>query len=148
MTTRIVIWRDEAGRSLRYDSGVSGWVLEVAGRFEAAHRLYSWHGREEPTHGHSWRVVARLASSRLDEEGMAFDFVAVRDALGALTARFDHRDINTVAPFDRESPTTERLARWFYEELARALPEAPFVAVTLFEGPDCSATFTTEEESR
>jgi 6-pyruvoyltetrahydropterin/6-carboxytetrahydropterin synthase len=124
------------------------WVLEVAGRFEAAHRLYSWRGAEEPVHGHSWRVVVRLEASALDDEGMAFDFVAVRDALAALTARLDHRDVNTVPPFDRESPTTERLARWFHDGLRAALPEAPLAGVTLFEGPDCSATYLPGEDSR
>jgi len=92
-------------------------------------------------HGHSWRVVARLAAARLDGEGMAYDFVAVRDALAALTARLDHRDLNTVPPFDRESPTTERIARWFFEELRGSLPDAPFEAVTVYEGPDASATY-------
>jgi 6-pyruvoyltetrahydropterin/6-carboxytetrahydropterin synthase len=127
---------------------VPRWVLEVQGRFEAAHRLLSWRGAPEPTHGHSWRVVARLAAGALDAEGMAFDFVAVRDALATLTARFDHRDINAVPPFDRESPTTERLARWFYEELARALPGAPLVAATVWEGPDASATYEPDAEER
>ena len=77
---------------------------------------------------------------------MAFDFVAVREALAALTGRLDHRDVNTVAPFDRESPTTERIARWFCEELRASLPQAPIRAVTVFEGPDCSATFEPAEE--
>lgn len=123
------------------------WVLEVGGRFEAAHRLSSWRGRPEPVHGHSWRVVVRLATGRLDEEGMAYDFVAVRDALAELTVRLDHREINAVAPFDRESPTTERIARWFFDELRAALPEAPLSAVTVWEGPDCSATYEPGEES-
>lgn len=117
------------------------WTLEVAGRFEAAHRLHSWRGAPEPVHGHSWRVVVRLEADALDPEGMAFDFVAVRDALAERTRAVDHRDLNAIAPFDRESPTTERIARWFFEELAAALPEAPLVAVTLFEGPDASATY-------
>jgi len=117
------------------------WDLEVASRFEAAHRLYSWRGRPEPVHGHSWRVVAKLSAERLDDEGMAFDFVAVRDELTALAGRFDHRDINEVAPFDEESPTTERLARWFFEQLRDRLPSAPLTGVTVFEGPDCSATY-------
>jgi 6-pyruvoyltetrahydropterin/6-carboxytetrahydropterin synthase len=125
---------------------VSRWELEVASRFEAAHRLYSWRGGSEPTHGHSWRVVARLATDRLDDEGMAFDFVAVREALDACARRLDHRDINTVAPFVEESPTTERIARWFFEELARALPAAPVFAVSVYEGPDCCATYRPHEE--
>jgi 6-pyruvoyltetrahydropterin/6-carboxytetrahydropterin synthase len=121
---------------------VPRWVLEVSARFEAAHRLYVWRGAPETTHGHSWRVVARLEASELDDEGMAYDFVAVRDALRELTARVDHRDLNAVPPFDRESPTTERVARWFFDELSTALPGAPLAAVTLFEGPDCSATYS------
>jgi 6-pyruvoyltetrahydropterin/6-carboxytetrahydropterin synthase len=125
---------------------VPRWTLEVAATFEAAHRLYLWRGAPETAHGHSWRVVARLATDRLDGEGMAYDFVAVRDALAALAARLDHRDINAVPPFDAESPTTERIARWFFEELAAALPDAPLVAVTVFEGANCSATYAPASE--
>jgi 6-pyruvoyltetrahydropterin/6-carboxytetrahydropterin synthase len=125
---------------------VPRWTLEVAATFEAAHRLYLWRGAPEPTHGHSWRVVARLATAELDAEGMAYDFVAVRDALASLVARVDHRDLNAVAPFDRESPTTERIARWFYEQLASELVGAPLSAVTVFEGANCSATYAPAPE--
>ncbi len=125
---------------------MSRWDLEVTASFEAAHHLLAWRGRPEPSHGHSWRVIARLSATRLDEEGMAFDFVSVRDALVGLVARFDHRDINSVAPFDRVSPTTERLAQWFFDELRAALPKAPLVGVSLYEGPQCCATYFEEEE--
>lgn len=117
------------------------WTLEVAGRFEAAHRLRSYRGAPEPVHGHSWRVVARLECDALDAEGMAVDFVAVRDALAAVVAQVDHRDLNALPPFAEESPTTERVARFFFDELRTRLPGAPLAAVTLFEGPDASATY-------
>jgi 6-pyruvoyltetrahydropterin/6-carboxytetrahydropterin synthase len=120
---------------------VAVYTLRVRSRFEAAHHLTSYRGAPEPAHGHSWRVEARLEAAALDAEGMAYDFVAVKRALDALAARLDHRDLNTVPPFDRESPTTERIAAWFHAELARALPGAPLVAVTVWEGPDCAATF-------
>jgi 6-pyruvoyltetrahydropterin/6-carboxytetrahydropterin synthase len=117
------------------------FTLRVVARFEAAHHLTSYKGAPEPAHGHSWRVEAVLRAGRLDAEGMAFDFVEVQAALRDLAARFDHRDINTVPPFDRESPTTERIAAWFFEELAGKLPAAPLAEVTVWEGPDCSATY-------
>ena len=139
--------RSGAG-SLRYDPGVPRWTLEVAATFEAAHRLHSWRGAPEGSHGHSWRVIARLETSAVDEEGMAYDFVAVRDALSRLVGRVDHRDLNDLAPFDRESPTTERIARWFFEELGRLLPDAPLAAVTVFEGPSASATYAPGPESQ
>jgi 6-pyruvoyltetrahydropterin/6-carboxytetrahydropterin synthase len=124
------------------------WTLEVASRFEAAHHLHSYRGAPEAVHGHSWRVVARLEAERVDAEGMAFDFVAVKRTLDGLAARLDHGDLNALPPFDRESPTTERIAAWFYDELARALPAAPLAATTVFEGPDCSATYRPEREVR
>jgi 6-pyruvoyltetrahydropterin/6-carboxytetrahydropterin synthase len=86
-------------------------------------------------------VEAALAATELDAEGMAYDFVAVQGVLRELAARLDHRDINTVPPFDRASPTTERIAAWFFAGLTERLPDAPLVEITVWEGPDCSATF-------
>ena len=117
------------------------WVLRVNAKFEAAHHLTSYRGAPEPVHGHTWRVEAALRTEALDPEGMGFDFVAVKGALQEMAAILDHRDVNTVPPFDRESPTTERIAAWFYEGLAARLPGAPLVEVTVWEGPDCSATY-------
>ncbi|MCB1007772.1 MAG: 6-carboxytetrahydropterin synthase [Acidobacteria bacterium] len=103
--------------------------------------MRSYRGAAEPVHGHSWRVVARLETSGLDEDGLAFDFVEIKRALDDLAGRLDHGEINRVPPFDVESPSTERVAAWFFDELAARLPSAPLAAVTLFEGPDCSATY-------
>ena len=115
--------------------------LLIRSRFEAAHYLTSYQGSPEIVHGHSWRVEAILETDRLDDEGMAYDFVAIKRVLDELTARFDHGNINALDPFDRISPTTERLAEYFFAELVRRLPEAPIKEVTVWEGPDCSATF-------
>lgn len=117
------------------------YLLRVVARFEAAHHLTSYRGAPEPSHGHSWRVEAALEAEELDAEGMAYDFVAVQRALLELTAQVDHRDLNTVPPFDRESPTTEHVAAWFHRGLAERLPGARLAEVTVWEGPDCSATF-------
>jgi 6-pyruvoyltetrahydropterin/6-carboxytetrahydropterin synthase len=117
------------------------YELRVIARFEAAHHLTSYKGAPEPVHGHSWQVEAVLETAELDAEGMAWDFVEVQGALRELAARLDHRDVNTVPPFDRVSPTTERIAAWFFAELKARLPGAPLAAVTLWEGPACSATY-------
>lgn len=117
------------------------YTLRVIARFEAAHHLTSYKGSAEPVHGHSWRVEAVLETAALDAEGMAWDFVEIQGALRDLAARLDHKDVNTVPPFDRQSPTTERIAAWFFAELKSRLPGAPLAAVTLWEGPNCSATF-------
>lgn len=117
------------------------YLLRAVARFEAAHHLTSYRGTPEPSHGHSWRVEAALAAPGLDAEGMAYDFVEILGALRELAARLDHRDINTVPPFDGLSPTTERIAAWFFAQLSERLPGAPLLEVTVWEGPDCSATY-------
>ena len=117
------------------------YTLRVREGFEAAHHLTSYKGSPEPVHGHSWTVEAVLEAAELDDEGMGFDFVEARDALRELAGRFDHRHVNEVPPFDETSPTTERLARWFFDELSRRLPGAGLSEVTVWEGPACSATY-------
>jgi 6-pyruvoyltetrahydropterin/6-carboxytetrahydropterin synthase len=117
------------------------YLLRVRSRFEAAHHLTSYRGAPEPVHGHSWQVEAALAAEELDDEGMGYDFVAVKNALDELAGRFHHNDLNAVPPFDRTSPTTEHLAAWFHAELSARLPAANLVEVTVWEGPDASATY-------
>ncbi|MEM9598795.1 MAG: 6-carboxytetrahydropterin synthase [Acidobacteriota bacterium] len=117
------------------------YTLLVRERFEASHHLRSYRGAPEPVHGHSWRVEAILEADALDDEGMGFDFVEARRHLSELAGRFHHNDINSVPPFDQLSPTTEHLARWFQEELTRRLDRAKVAAVTVWEGPDCAATY-------
>lgn len=117
------------------------YVLRVVARFEAAHHLTSYKGKPEANHGHSWRVEAVLEAADVDDEGMAFDFVEVKTALQVIAGWFDHGDINAVPPFDSMSPTTERIAAWFFHQLSERLPAAPLAEVTVWEGPDCSATY-------
>ena len=50
-------------------------------------------------------------------------------------------------PFDRLSPTTEHLAAWFLARMRALLPHAGISAVTVWEGPDCSATCEALEAS-
>jgi 6-pyruvoyltetrahydropterin/6-carboxytetrahydropterin synthase len=122
------------------------YVLRVNERFEAAHHLRSYRGRPEPVHGHSWRVEAVLESRELDGEGMACDFLEIKDALRKLVAPLHHADINSVPPFDTVSPTTEHLARWLCQELEKRTESARggrarVAEVTVWEGSDCAATY-------
>jgi 6-pyruvoyltetrahydropterin/6-carboxytetrahydropterin synthase len=119
------------------------FLVRVRARFEAAHHLTSYRGAPEPVHGHSWQVEAALAAATLDSEGMAADFVAAQAALHDLAAALDHRDLNAVPPFDRISPTAERVALWFFDRLAERLAggEATLAEVTVWEAPGCSVTY-------
>jgi 6-pyruvoyltetrahydropterin/6-carboxytetrahydropterin synthase len=90
-------------------------------------------------------VTIALEAAALDAEGIGFDFVRARGELLGLVARFEHRDLNEIPPFDRLSPTTERIAIYFCEEMQRRLPEAVVRSATVWEGPSCRATYFAEE---
>lgn len=120
------------------------YELRVRSRFEAAHHLTSYRGAPEPVHGHSWVVEVCVAAGAKGPEGYVVDFVEIKRHLDELTARFHHADINTVPPFDTSSPTTESLAEWLWGEMSDRLPGVTVAAVTVWEGPDCAATFLPE----
>lgn len=123
------------------------YVLRVRACFDAEHHLVSYKGIPEASHGHRWQVEVRLVAETLDREGMAVDFVEVRHQLESLVRPFDQGDLNRQPPFDAVSPTAEHLAAWLLTELRARLPLAGIDAVTVWEGPDCSATCQILEES-
>ena len=120
------------------------YTIKVESRFEAAHNLRSYYGKPEPIHGHSWRVEARIESGALDSEDISVDFVNVEKALHELSGRFDHNYINNIPPFDKVNPTSENIAKWFYDGLnQRELigAGARLAEVTLWEGPFNTLTY-------
>ena len=57
----------------------------------------------------------------LNRIGMVVDFADLPVVVAELCARFDHRNVNEVPPFDEVNTTAENLARYFYVEANRRL---------------------------
>lgn len=119
------------------------YTIKVESRFEAAHNLREYYGKPEPLHGHSWRVEARIEARKLDHEDISVDYVKIEKALRDLTAQFDHKYINEIPPFDKINPTSENIAKWFYEGLNRPdlLNGGALSEITLWEGPFNALTY-------
>jgi 6-pyruvoyltetrahydropterin/6-carboxytetrahydropterin synthase len=88
--------------------------------FDAAHHL---HGLAEGhkcsrQHGHTYTVDLVLAADEVTGPGFVTDFGDLAPFGSYLEKVLDHRDLNTLLPFQ---PTSERLARhlaeWFTEHL-------------------------------
>ena len=113
------------------------FIIRVEARFEAAHNLREYRGSPEPLHGHSWKVEAKFKCKKLDHEDIGIDYVDVEKAIRNLAKGFDHRYINEIPPFDKINPTSENIAKWFYEQLDK--PEvkqnSKLDEVVLWEGP-------------
>jgi len=122
------------------------FTVRVEARFESAHYLREYRGISEPLHGHSYKVEADLAGrgGGVDEDAIAVDFVSAKRKLEQLAKRLDYGCINDVPPFTEINPSAENIAEWFARELQTAVADedAVVVAVTIWEGPVNSVTYT------
>ncbi len=95
--------------------------LDVIREFSSAHCLKGYCGNCSEKHGHNWSVQVFIRSEKLDEIGIAVDFKALKRELDALLLTLDHKDLNTVPPFDKLNPTSENLAMYIYKTLGEKL---------------------------
>jgi 6-pyruvoyltetrahydropterin/6-carboxytetrahydropterin synthase len=98
--------------------------ITVEESFAAGHALRGYRGKCENVHGHNYKVEVTLEGEQLDETGLLVDFVELKRWLRNVIERLDHRMLNEIPPFDRVNPTAENMARYFYEEISRALRES------------------------
>ncbi len=120
--------------------------LDVEREFSAAHNLRGYNGNCSEKHGHNWGVLVKIRAEELDSIGIAVDFKALKRELDSVLAGLDHRDLNTVPPFDRINPTSENLAKYVYGVLKARLnfPNAKIYSVRISESRSSGATYFEE----
>jgi 6-pyruvoyltetrahydropterin/6-carboxytetrahydropterin synthase len=99
--------------------------------FSAAHQIRFHGGKCERLHGHNWRVRVHVQASQLNKIGMVVDFADLQKLVAEVGARFDHRNVNEIPPFDTENTTAELIARFFYLEVAGRLAASEAGRVTV-----------------
>jgi 6-pyruvoyltetrahydropterin/6-carboxytetrahydropterin synthase len=117
------------------------YQVRVKRHFDAAHALRGYKGKCEATHGHRYEVVVCLETGTLDDEGLAYDFTLLKGALDPIVERLDHTYLNEVSPFDQMNPSSENIARFFYEELEGSVEGARLSSVEVWESPDAWVTY-------
>lgn len=117
--------------------------VTVETHFASAHQLRGYRGKCENLHGHNWQVELSIASDRLDELGMVADFHEIRDVLGQVLDRLDHRNLNEVEPFQTANPTCEQIARYIYESVRELCQDRSYQVsrVRVWESPGSSVTY-------
>ena len=94
--------------------------------FCAAHQVRLSETRCEALHGHNYRVLVHAEAERLDQTSYVLDFAALKKAAVEVTSRFDHQNLNEVAPFTEGglNTTAEELARFICTELGQRFDDA------------------------
>lgn len=95
--------------------------LDVIREFSSAHCLKGYCGNCSEKHGHNWSVQVFIRSEKLGEIGIAVDFKALKRELDALLGELDHKDLNSIPPFDKLNPTSENIAMYIYKRLSEKL---------------------------
>lgn len=118
------------------------YYLRVEDDFASAHQLREYKGKCENLHGHNWRVLLRVKGERLDATGMLMDFGDLKKLLKRTLDHLDHKFLNEIPPFDTANPTSENIAAFLYEAIARELPDTVRVHdVTVWESEKCAAIY-------
>jgi 6-pyruvoyltetrahydropterin/6-carboxytetrahydropterin synthase len=109
------------------------FTVTIETEFSAAHILRGYNGPCSRLHGHNWKVTVEAKTNVLDTIGMSVDFYVLQKKTEEVIAKFDHRDMNSIPPFDKElNPTSENISQYIYDELKKLLPQQiklSFVAI-------------------
>jgi len=120
------------------------YQVSIEQHFDAAHFLRGYRGKCEALHGHRFRVVVTVKAAEVDDVGIAYDFVELKQRLGGILSRFDHTCLNDVPPFDKINPSSENIAATIYNELQPKLAGAPvsLACVEVWESPQSGVVYS------
>ena len=93
------------------------YQISVEQHFDAAHYLRDYQGKCENLHGHRFKVIITVKADKLNEIGLAYDFVELKRHLGDVLAKLDHSCINDIPPFDKVNASSENIATYIYDTL-------------------------------
>lgn len=117
--------------------------LSIEGSFSAAHQVKGYPGDCAGLHGHTYRVVVRVGVEKLDELGMAVDFRGLRRELDKVLGELDHKNLNKIVFFKARNATAEYVAQYIFNRMKKKMDF--ITSVTVWEGPDCSVTYSPDE---
>jgi len=141
---------------------ISKYKLQIAVGFDAAHRLSDYHGECKRIHGHFYKIIVTIASTKLNEWGAVIDFKDFKRLIKRhITEKYDHKLIlknrdklnnrlDKVLPkswivWMNDNPTAENLAKDIYKNLLPMFKirkgKIKLVSVAVFETSTSSAIY-------
>ncbi len=119
--------------------------VSVEESFSAGHALRGYKGKCENPHGHNYKVRVTLEGPALDSVGLLYDFAHLKQIIHQVIQAVDHKFLNDLAPFDKLNPSAENIARYFYEEASKQMPQQPdgarIASITIWETDTTAATY-------
>jgi 6-pyruvoyltetrahydropterin/6-carboxytetrahydropterin synthase len=121
------------------------YEVSVDEQFAAAHNLRNYKGKCENLHGHNYKVRVTLAGPQLDDVGLLYDFVHLKQVIQGVIRTLDHKYLNELKPFDVLNPSAENIAKHIYDETSKQMRETPngagISSITVWESDVTAATY-------
>lgn len=111
--------------------------------FAAAHHLLNYEGECENQHGHNWLVEAYVKGNLLDKSNILVDYKVLKRELKSVLDLLDHKDLNNLSYFKGESPSSEMIAMFIYNQLKEKIGLVSKISV--WETPTSCASYYEEE---
>jgi len=129
---------------VQQEAPAAGMFLLSADAFFGARHFVSLNGHQGPPHNHSYRVEAVWESQSPDDDGVIVGFAEARGLIEQVADGYNETLLNTAPPFDALQPTTENLARQFFDRMAGHFSDLPvrLRQVRVWESPTSSAAYT------
>ena len=115
--------------------------LKVKGDIASAHQLRGYEGRCKDLHGHTWKIEVTVVSDKLDAIGMVADFKVMKKLLKDVLEPIDHVYLNDLPFFKEANPTTENIAKYIYQEFAKAIRPLKLKQVEVWESDSASTIY-------
>ena len=118
--------------------------LTVHSHFAAAHNLINYKGDCENLHGHNWKVEVTVSARELNTAGLGIDFKILKKETNRVLDQLDHKYLNELGPFLQDSPSSENIARFLFDQLGQSLDDQNVTVekVTVWESDYACASYT------
>ena len=119
--------------------------VTVTKSFSAAHALKIG-GKCENLHGHNFKVDVTVEGLKLSPEGLLIDFRDLKKWTVEVLDELDHKFLNELAPFTGDCATSERLARFIFENVSTKMQglTVRIAEVTVWESDNARVSYTGE----
>ncbi len=121
------------------------YEIMVETKFAAAHKLQNYSGNCQNLHGHNWIVQVFVRGNSLSEIGLLMDFRDLKKIVNDIIDQLDHTYLNEHIAFNKQNPSSENLAHYIFETLAKQIDtEGLFLyKVSVWETPKVCASYST-----
>ena len=119
------------------------YEITIKSDFAAAHCLREVGGKCESLHGHNFTVEVSVEAEAQNELGMVMDFRLLKSKTQDVLQTLDHSYLNELPPFKGKNPSSENLAFYIFQELARRIDQAAYrlSRVSVWESETSRATY-------